>query len=361
MLKKLLLILSVVTLGQLASVAQEVTLSNAGFENDLSDWTCQSGGGAVAEYLIDATNAKEGLKSMKVVVTKTTTQYWDIQAFNTALSGTLSGSYRVTLWAKAETSKQKINFNVSKATANYDTYAGLSNQSLTSEWKMYSFALPEIETPLNDLRICFNFLNTGTYWVDGITITPSIVVSATVLPAGNKLQMVFVEDMIDPKTEINVPFIVKSNGANIPINSIERDAVSYKQYNFTLAETIGKGHAVEINYFPGTIATTAGKEIPAFSFIPVNNSTAIKLSMASGQSKATEIYPNPCKDFVQVKNIENPESYVYEICDLSGKQVYSQKLTSEKINISELSNGIYILKVKSANNKELFVSKLIKQ
>ncbi|MBK1897447.1 BspA family leucine-rich repeat surface protein [Chryseobacterium paridis] len=55
------------------------------------------------------------------------------------------------------------------------------------------------------------------------------------------------------------------------------------------------------------------------------------------------IYPNPATDFIYIKNAKGFGSY--KIFDVSGRIVLQNSLNDEKINISSLTKGNYILKI----------------
>lgn len=63
-------------------------------------------------------------------------------------------------------------------------------------------------------------------------------------------------------------------------------------------------------------------------------------------SKAA-IYPNPVQDYIYLKNIQNPVSYI--ITDMSGRTVVKDHLDYEKINVRLLTPGNYILQILTKN------------
>ena len=74
------------------------------------------------------------------------------------------------------------------------------------------------------------------------------------------------------------------------------------------------------------------------------------------------VYPNPTNSFVTISGKDNSqviESVV--ITDFLGKTVQAKtvNMVTTKIDLSDLSNGIYFAKVKSGNN--LSIVKIIKQ
>jgi len=73
-------------------------------------------------------------------------------------------------------------------------------------------------------------------------------------------------------------------------------------------------------------------------------------------SKAA-IYPNPVQDYIYLKNIQNPVSYI--ITDMSGRTVVKDQLDYEKINVRLLTPGNYILQILTKN--EIHSLQFIKQ
>ncbi len=72
-----------------------------------------------------------------------------------------------------------------------------------------------------------------------------------------------------------------------------------------------------------------------------------------------KVFPNPSSSTVQVglSNVETPDSS-YKIMNTTGQVVGSGRLTTDKINVSELDRGLYIVQVKS--ELRTFYTKLIK-
>jgi choice-of-anchor B domain-containing protein len=67
------------------------------------------------------------------------------------------------------------------------------------------------------------------------------------------------------------------------------------------------------------------------------------------------LYPNPSTNYVEISSPETPISEI-QVYDLSGKLVISNKYNSEvniNLNISSISNGIYLLKINNQVTKKL--------
>lgn len=79
------------------------------------------------------------------------------------------------------------------------------------------------------------------------------------------------------------------------------------------------------------------------------------LSVEGFEKENLIIYPNPSSDYIFVKNISAKE---YEIYDFSGKKISFGKL-QEKINIQNLPNGEYLLKITAKENT--YTQKIIKK
>ncbi len=85
--------------------------------------------------------------------------------------------------------------------------------------------------------------------------------------------------------------------------------------------------------------------------------TSVDNNFAQNINKVS-IYPNPAKDLINIKNVENSEINIYSV---AGKKVYSavslQNLKS--VDVSGLKAGVYIVSVKSDSNIQTY--KFIKQ
>lgn len=74
-------------------------------------------------------------------------------------------------------------------------------------------------------------------------------------------------------------------------------------------------------------------------------------------NKNIKIYPNPADDHLYV---DAPAGSDINICGIDGKVLIRQQVSKEAINISTLSNGIYIIKVTDENGQLLTLDKLVK-
>lgn len=97
----------------------------------------------------------------------------------------------------------------------------------------------------------------------------------------------------------------------------------------------------------------------------VNSKNLIRLKgetlLSTNEFSKNEIslYPNPVKDILNISLSENTSIESYEVYDLLGKKIISKNTTENNINVSELSNGVYILKV--ATSDGIINNKFIKE
>lgn len=80
-----------------------------------------------------------------------------------------------------------------------------------------------------------------------------------------------------------------------------------------------------------------------------------------------EVFPNPAKDRTNIVSFDAAKNLNIQIVDLMGKVVYSQQRTKVEVgeqitlNINNLSNGVYTIKLVGENGSQLSVKKLVKQ
>jgi hypothetical protein len=76
-----------------------------------------------------------------------------------------------------------------------------------------------------------------------------------------------------------------------------------------------------------------------------------------------KVFPNPAKEILYIKlpALENNSKFNYEICNSQGQVVLSlqNKVALDKIDISNLSDGIYLLKALNTNTYEIFTYSFI--
>lgn len=99
-----------------------------------------------------------------------------------------------------------------------------------------------------------------------------------------------------------------------------------------------------------------------------SDSIVMKVSECTGLNEqlnfvtAIQVYPNPAKDLVVIKNALSSTKLSVAVSDATGRVVLTEAIDSneKKLNISNLSNGVYLLSIKEGD-KQLRTIKLVKQ
>jgi hypothetical protein len=86
-------------------------------------------------------------------------------------------------------------------------------------------------------------------------------------------------------------------------------------------------------------------------------------SVASFDKSKVEIYPNPTSNFLNVRGLENIQSYSakVEIYSIIGLKVAEHTFTQTAIDVSKLQDGVYMLKIVSENGQQLFTKTFVKK
>ncbi|MFC3161158.1 T9SS type A sorting domain-containing protein [Chryseobacterium arachidis] len=88
-----------------------------------------------------------------------------------------------------------------------------------------------------------------------------------------------------------------------------------------------------------------------------NNCLSVLSTSEMITKNPVNIYPNPATDFIYIKNMQDLKTYT--IFDASGRTVLQNSLHEDKINISSLIKGSYLLKIitKEKNYNFKFIKK----
>lgn len=105
-------------------------------------------------------------------------------------------------------------------------------------------------------------------------------------------------------------------------------------------------------------SSTTGCSNSASTTVIVANCTDVQT--IAGNTSTINIYPNPNNGSFVIETT-NVEEKLIEVTDLTGRVVFSEKTTNQsiKVNIYELANGLYQIKIKSESETHQF--KVIKQ
>ncbi len=87
------------------------------------------------------------------------------------------------------------------------------------------------------------------------------------------------------------------------------------------------------------------------------NELGLPVSIHNNQVSEITLYPNPAKDRLYFQNSSGSKITYYAIVDLSGKTVMKGRVTENKITVSGLTAGVYMVAVKT--DKEIIKKKLV--
>ncbi len=181
------------------------------------------------------------------------------------------------------------------------------------------------------------FENTGTYHAENVIvkdiINPEYFDITTLTPLSGSHNF---------RTEVNrnvVNFIFE--GINLPFEDESNDGfVIFKiktKESLITGNTIQNQASIYFDYNSPIITNIASTEV-------IDNLGVSDFMFSDNVS----FYPNPSKDYIYLKSKNNIQILSIEIYNMNGQILLAfPNVKSEKIDISELSNGSYILKVNS--------------
>jgi hypothetical protein len=318
----------------------------------------------------DPTNAHTGEGYFKAIVTSVPPNQWDNQGVVESVEVEDTSSYRFTIWAKATGGD---NTKVNLTCGQYTTWAELTRKGgvlFTPEWKRYYLMVPIVDASQlqlhevvtetdtvyypNQIRFPVHYFNTGTYYVDDVSILKSTIAFA--VAAGNTLTINF-GYAIDWNDDIDKDaFTVTVNGSPVTVESaIMRDLGDLVEpwVDLTLNADIQKGDLVKVSH--------DGKSGLVYTSVsPVTDELGTVLAFTDEIAEYGVLEsPVGIKDvFIQDANIVSNNDYLYildamninnvTIYNLSGQIVKNINSSSNVIPISDLKQGAYIVKIKTS-------------
>jgi hypothetical protein len=146
---------------------------NGGFQSPLSNsWSLDTATGCTAAFSQQTSNAAVGNACARIDVSQTTGIDWNIELaqYNRCLSQGVS--YDDTFWARAD-SNRFISVSTQKASPNWDNYGLYQQVWITTNWQQYTVTFTATETVCDARLQFFVGANTGTVWLDDVSLTQS--------------------------------------------------------------------------------------------------------------------------------------------------------------------------------------------
>jgi hypothetical protein len=122
---------------------------------------------------------------------------------------------------------------------------------------------------------------------------------------------------------------------------------SFLTENFSTTKTSGDITACKLNDLGDLFFCTSTGLIFKTNINPTSNNNA-NISL-NKEIKNEEIYPNPVADFLYINNL-NKSKIEYIVISIDGK-VLTNGITFDKIDLTNLNPGLYILKTKKGSYK----------
>lgn len=152
----------------------ENLLSNGGFEEESLNWIFLSGeNNSIASHSFETGNVKEGQKMFKVIVEAAGVNAWDVQAIHNGWYPMENETYKITLWARAESNGTKL-----KLVQQNTTYSA-KDITLTTSWQKYEWTFTAKESYL---QFKLHFFDKGILYIDDIVITGKSLSNIVVRP-----------------------------------------------------------------------------------------------------------------------------------------------------------------------------------
>jgi len=176
----------------------------------------------------------------------------------------------------------------------------------------------------------------------------SVGYTATFETIGTDVTITF--EMLDSKSGV-IAYLWKQT----PFSETQMNNIGGQKFSTTISgQTIG----ATINY-ACKFAYAGGMSVTKYVSYVVGKNCGGTVGIEQYAAEAPTFYPNPVQNELTVSHVE--ENAIITIYDLNGKMLMSRTAVSrsEKINVSSLSKGIYIVKVISKNSST--TGKMIKQ
>ncbi|MEH6534948.1 MAG: T9SS type A sorting domain-containing protein [Psychroserpens sp.] len=196
--------------------------------------------------------------------------------------------------------------------------------------------------------------DSGTLASSGNPVTPQVVT----VPAFNAAPNDYESELIELQ---NVSFPIGdgmemfATGQNYDINDGAENTIM--RTDFFSADYIGTIIPMSTTTLPRVIGVAG--EFNGTSQIYVRSLSDLILSTPSFETTGFKVYPNPtATGFVNIVSANN-ENIAVTVYDILGKQVISETVSNNRLNVSALNTGIYILKI-SQNNASVTKKLVIK-
>ncbi len=162
--------------------------------------------------------------------------------------------------------------------------------------------------------------------------------------------------------EISSPYEARIHSGNLGeifIDSKDFDSSNCLDFTKTmLGSLLFPGPYTEMKIFFDLYSTSYTGISTVFIIDDFKLSQTKTLNTTENINQASEIFPNPFDKYIELQNIENVAKIT--ITDISGKNILEKINPTKKIDLQNLSKGIYIITIADKNGKK-YSKKIIKK
>lgn len=170
------------------------------------------------------------------------------------------------------------------------------------------------------------------------------------LMAGDSLKLGF---------DTTIYYLVDSISTEI-VNGLQRDKFWISQYDYYWHETWIEGIGSNKGIINGAMASAVGgwtyllcmSENGELIYMNPNYESCYLITGINDNEKPIiQIYPNPVKNLLRIENINNIEIGSISLINLNGQIVKQFNSLKNQLDISDISSGLYILKISYKNGE----------
>jgi uncharacterized repeat protein (TIGR01451 family) len=213
-----------------------------------------------------------------------------------------------------------------------------------------------IASATEKLTYTIHFQNTGT--ADAINVNIIDTLGANVLP--NTMHILDASHAMTPEWLNSNTIKFKFNNINLP-DSNNNEPLSHGYVRFEVDMVQGLNPGTEIKNKAEIYFDFNSAIVTPYAINTIETPSSASINSISNNLNVTA-YPNPTHDLVNFTISDAIGSVAVSLTDLSGKIVYSKNEISNSkvaIDVSNLSNGIYLYKVLEESSNHYTIGKLI--
>ena len=350
---KLLTLLAIAVITTAGLIAQPVAVTNGGFEDGLgadNGWQTEAVEGAIASFEEETEDVQEGTKAMHIYTDELGTNDWSQQFKNETFTAEKGKTYRFSMWVKdvsnrenGDSCKLSMTSGMTNAVDTWNEKSRLDHKVAATEWEEWKLGFVPSDADFD--ASLFAYMSThvrsiGECLVDNFTVTRTQVLEGMVAEDGASVTVQFVVSLDDPAGNEG-SFEVKVNDAANVVTALALDAEDDTKLVLTLTDAIAENDSVRVTYTPGTLTTSDGTDIEAFSEVVQKGEDGGSSAISTTSALNASIYPNPASSVVYLKNITATN---VDILDATGRTIKSVSGSNlDAVNVSDLHAGLYFI------------------